>query len=191
MDLYRSISYYIQEQFSYHHHIQNWTNIVVLIGVVLSNWEPISPRRYASCLVHQLRSLVLTGGTWCAFLHPWEMDGWKDRRYTVEFIDLSPHNFALAHCHGDWITNSLAEEAKGGRVELSTMGWSLLVSHLFWYFDMPCIIYMQRDFSGHFSLIGGREGMSLGLIIIRAYQNINTGGASLGTFWRAKKVLQS
>jgi hypothetical protein len=61
------------------------------------------------------------------------MVGRKDRRYTVEFIDLSPHNFVLVHCHGDRITNSLAEEAKGGRVdvELSTMGAGDCLFHIF------------------------------------------------------------
>jgi hypothetical protein len=71
------------------------------------------------------------------------MAGRKDRRKTVEFIDLAPHEVAIVHHCGDRITNSLAEEARGDRVELSTMGWRLLVSHLFCYFDIFCVC-MQR-----------------------------------------------
>jgi hypothetical protein len=61
------------------------------------------------------------------------MVGWKDERNNVEFIDLAPHNFALVHCRGDQITNSLAEEAKGGRVdvELLTMGSGDCLFHIF------------------------------------------------------------
>jgi hypothetical protein len=59
------------------------------------------------------------------------MVGWKDRRNNVAFIDLAPQNFALVHCRGDQITNSLAEEAKGGRVELSTMGSEVCMFHIF------------------------------------------------------------
>jgi hypothetical protein len=51
------------------------------------------------------------------------MVGQKDRRKTVEFINLAPHEVAIVHRRGDRITNSLAEEARGGRVELSPMGW--------------------------------------------------------------------
>jgi hypothetical protein len=70
-------------------------------------------------------------GTWCAFLQPWEMVGWKDRRNNVEFIDLAPHNFALVHCCGDRITNSLAEEAKGGRGGCWVACFTSFL--LFWY----------------------------------------------------------
>jgi hypothetical protein len=58
------------------------------------------------------------------------MVGRKDRRKTVELIDLDPHEVAIVHRRGDRITNSLAEEARGDRVELSTMGLSCLF-HIF------------------------------------------------------------
>jgi hypothetical protein len=65
------------------------------------------------------------------------MVGRKDRRKTVEFIDLAPHEVAIVHRHGDRITNSLAEEARGDWVELSTMGWSCL----FQIFSVILIFY--------------------------------------------------
>jgi hypothetical protein len=91
------------------------------------------------------------------------MVGWKDRRNNVEFIDLAPHNFALVHCRGDRITNSLVEEAKGGQVdvELSTMGSVDCLFHTFSVILICSLRTYAACLSGIPSL--SRRGMSLSL----------------------------
>ena len=64
----------------------------------------------------------------------------------------------VRHRCGDHITNSLAEEAKGGRVKLLTMGWKFACFTSFLVFCTPFIIYIYRAcLSCVFSLIRGRE----------------------------------
>jgi hypothetical protein len=64
------------------------------------------------------------------------------------------------HCHGDQITNSLAEEAKGGRVdvELSTMGLGDCLFHIFSVI-LICSLrtYAARALAVHTSFIRRRK----------------------------------